>query len=433
MEFENFIKLRTNNFRQKEMKKFKIVTFGCQMNEDDSNSIRNFLLNLGAEETKDSEKADILIINTCTVRQHAEDKAISLVGTLKKWKTREKKIIFSGCAAQRIGNGFKKKFPYIDYVIGAKSYNRIYDILLEEMGGKDNKNTEIKKEKRVFDYETILRGCNLKCSYCIVPYVRGNETPKSFKEIIESVKNKASEGVKEIILLGQTVNSYRDKKEGKDFTDLIREISRIENIKIIRFLSPHPLFFNSKFFDEYEKNPKISRWIHLPLQSASDKILKSMNRGYDIKKFKEIVGTLRNIDSKTSITTDIIVGYSDETKDDFKKTLDAVREIEFSGVYCFKYSPRFVNKNPLTITKEELEKRHNILLDEVKKIAKKILDRKVGSIEDVLIYSKKFGKTNTGYNCCIIDNKELKDDFLKVLITEVKNNTLYGRRYDEKR
>lgn len=410
------------------MERFKIITFGCQMNEDDSNSIKSFLENLGMIEEPENKKADLIIINTCTVRQHAEDKALSLLGTLKKWKTKDKKIFFIGCAAERLQQDLKNKFKYVDYVIGARSYNKIYEILSKEI--KNTIISNIKNQGKKVDYETIIRGCNLKCSYCIVPSVRGEEKPKPFKEIIESVKNKALSGVKEIILLGQTVNSYRDPQEKKDFTDLLNEISQIEPIKIIRFLSPHPLFFNSKFFEEYKKNPKISRWIHLPLQSGSDKILKKMNRGYNFKKFKEITQELKKADQKTSITTDIIVGYTDETEKDFEDTINAIKEIRFSMAYCFKYSPRFKNKDPLTVTEAELERRHSIILKEVKKIAKETMNEKIGSVEQVLLYDEKKGKTNTGYNCCIIDNNEAKKDFLKVKIVEIKNNTLYGRSYD---
>jgi tRNA-2-methylthio-N6-dimethylallyladenosine synthase len=411
--------------------KYKIFTFGCQMNEDDSKNIDLFLKKKGFKNTEKLNDADLIIINTCTVRQHAEDKALSLIGNLKKWKGNktEKKIIVCGCAAEKLGEDLKKKFKYIDFVVGAKSYKKIFDIINEEFPNEDN-TIDLTYNYGITAYQTISRGCNMNCSYCIVPYVRGKEEPEKFEKIITDIKKKAKNGVKEIILLGQTVNSYRDPDNKKDFVDLLKEISQIDEIKIIRFLSPHPIFFNKKFFDEYSKNNKISRWMHLPLQSGSNKILKEMKRGYTIQRFTEIVNELKKIDPKTSITTDIIVGYSKETEEDFLMTLDAIKKLRFSMAYCFKYSPRFKEKDPLTITIKELEKRHQILLNEVKKIAKELMMNKKGEIEEAIIYDKNTGKTNTGYNCCIIDSRDMKGSFIKFKVEEIKNNILYGRIYE---
>jgi len=411
--------------------KYKIFTFGCQMNEDDSKNIDLFLKKKGFKNTEKLNDADLIIINTCTVRQHAEDKALSLIGNLKKWKGNktEKKIIVCGCAAEKLGEDLKKKFKYIDFVVGAKSYKKIFDIINEEFPKEDN-TTDLTYNYDITAYQTISRGCNMSCSYCIVPYVRGKEEPEKFEKIITEIKKKAKNGVKEIILLGQTVNSYRDPDNKKDFVDLLKEISQIDEIKIIRFLSPHPIFFNEKFFDEYSKNNKISRWIHLPLQSGSNKILKEMKRGYTIERFTEIVNELKKIEPKTSITTDIIVGYSKETEEDFLMTLDAIKKLRFSMAYCFKYSPRFKEKDPLTITIKELEKRHQILLNEVKKIAKELMMNKKGEIEEAIIYDNNTGKTNTGYNCCIIDSRDMKGSFIKFKVEEIKNNILYGRIYE---
>jgi len=411
--------------------KYKIFTFGCQMNEDDSKNIDLFLKKKGFKNTEKLNDADLIIINTCTVRQHAEDKALSLIGNLKKWKGNktEKKIIVCGCAAEKLGEDLKKKFKYIDFVVGAKSYKKIFDIINEEFPNEDN-TIDLTYNYDITAYQTISRGCNMNCSYCIVPYVRGKEEPEKFEKIITEIKKKAKNGVKEIILLGQTVNSYRDPDNKKDFVDLLKEISQIDEIKIIRFLSPHPIFFNEKFFDEYSKNNKISRWIHLPLQSGSNKILKEMKRGYTIERFTEIVNELKKIDPKTSITTDIIVGYSKETEEDFLMTLDAIKKLRFSMAYCFKYSPRFKEKDPLTITIKELEKRHQILLNEVKKIAKELMMNKKGEIEEAIIYDNNTGKTNTGYNCCIIDSRDMKGSFIKFKVEEIKNNILYGRIYE---
>ncbi|MEF3280747.1 MAG: MiaB/RimO family radical SAM methylthiotransferase [Elusimicrobiota bacterium] len=410
------------------LEKVNIITYGCQMNEAESNSIADFLKTHNYQITENIDDADIIIINTCTVRQHAEDKAISLIGTLKKWKTDRKKIFVTGCAAQRLGKGLKKRFPYIDEIIGAKSYDKIYQLFDKNKTKSNPDITNTFFEKKIFDYQIISKGCNLKCSYCIVPYVRGNEINIPFNEIVKEIKEKAKNGVKEIMLLGQTVNSYRYLK--LDFTDLLKEISQIDEIKIIRFMSPHPLFFTKKFFLEYGRNKKISRWLHIPLQSASNKILKKMNRGYTIEKYMEIISELKAQDPSTSITSDIIVGYNGETIKDFELSLKAIEKIRFSNIYCFKYSPRFEAKDPLLISCNELEKRHRILLNEAKKIAKEVAMDKIGRIETVLLYNNKFGRTNTGYNCCIIDNDIYTEgSLLEVKIEDVKTNTLYGRIY----
>lgn len=410
-------------------KKFSIITYGCQMNEADSNNIINFFKSNNFILSK-KEEADVLIINTCTVRQHAEDKLTSMLGTLKKWKNGEKKLFVIGCAAQRLGNNLKKKYPYIDEVIGAKSYDHLYEILTQKIPGLDINLHNYYTLNKNSDYQIISKGCNMKCSYCIVPYVRGKEQSLDFNEIIKEIKEKAQKNIMEITLLGQTVNSYKDPSTKNDFVDLIREISKIDEIKIIRFLSPHPIFFNDKFFEEYERNKKISRWIHLPLQSGSNKILKKMNRGYTIEKFSEIVNKLKKIDSNTSITTDVIVGYTLEDENDFQQTLKAVKELRFSNIFCFKYSPRFKDRDQLTISIEELKRRHQIILNEAKKIAKEKMLEKIGKIEDVIIYQKNIGKTHSGYNCCIIDNKYINSKFLKVKIEKVENNTLCGSVYE---
>ncbi len=411
-----------------EVKKFKIFTFGCQMNEDDSNKVRNFLISKGLTETDSHNNADIIFINTCTVRQHAEDKAFSLIGSLRKWKKSEKILIVMGCAAERTGNLMKKRFPYIDYVVGAKSYEKIFEIIKNI-----NATTSTPKPDKVSysAYQTISRGCSMKCSYCIVPSVRGPLRHIPFDEIIKEVEEKANKGMFEVVLLGQTVNAYR--YENYDFVDLIKAISEIDKIKSIKFMSPHPLFFNKKFFKEYEKNKKISRHIHIPLQSASDRILEAMKRGYTYSDFKRIVNLLREADPLTSLSSDIIVGFTGETDEDFMLSLKAIEEIGFSMVYCFKYSPRFPDKFLKDITDRELEKRHSLMLSRAKEIATKVIEAKKGDIEDAIIWDFPYGKTLSGYNCCIIDNKEKLNagNVIKVEVKEIKNQMLTVRRiYD---
>ncbi|MGC9070805.1 MAG: MiaB/RimO family radical SAM methylthiotransferase [Elusimicrobiales bacterium] len=413
-----------------EIRRFKIFTFGCQMNEDDSNKIRDLLILKGFTETDSDKNADIILINTCTVRQHAEDKAFSLAGSLKKWKKSNKILIVMGCAVERSGELMKKRFPYIDHIVGAKSYERVFKII-EEIPVQTSQSPKEQPKPIYSSYQTISKGCSMNCSYCIVPSVRGPLRHIAFDKIIKEVKEKAEQGSFEITLLGQTVNAYR--YENYDFVDLIKALSDIEKIKVIKFMSPHPLFFNKSFFKEYEKNRKISRHIHIPLQSGSDRILKAMKRGYTYDEFKKMVNMLREADPLTSLTTDIIVGFTGETNEDFLASIKAVEELGFSKVYCFKYSPRFSDRFLKDISDKEIEKRHSIMLSKAKEVAANILESKKGSIEDVIVWDFPYGKTISDYNCCIIDNKEKLNagDVIKAEIVNAKPQTLIVRRiYD---
>ena len=422
--------------KNKKLLKVYIHTFGCQMNEADSELIAASFKKRNFEITQDLKEADAAVLNTCTVRQLAEDKAISMIGRLRKWKKLKpsRKIIVAGCAVEKLGNkSILRKFPFVNLTIGAKSINK-FDAALNDIIGKATK-PKLLTETNLFNspitaYITVMRGCSLKCSYCIVPSVRGEAKDIAPDKIIKEVKMKIKNGARELVLLGQTVNSYSSIYKGEriNFTDLLEIISKIEGVKRIRFMSPHPLFFKESFFKLFKQNTKIARHIHLPAQSGSDRILKLMKRGYTKKRYLDIIGALRKADKDTSVSTDLIVGYPGETEKDFNETLKLAKEGKFSFAFCFKYSPRMEKdcKREDLIPKEILKKRLDILLETIKLNSKEIFNSRIGKIEEVLIEDKNYGRSSANFKVKI--NKLFKPGELqKARIVKNEKNTLHGK------
>ncbi|OGR55127.1 MAG: tRNA (N6-isopentenyl adenosine(37)-C2)-methylthiotransferase MiaB [Elusimicrobia bacterium GWA2_38_7] len=348
--------------------KFFVETFGCQMNAADSNEMSLELTKKGWTPTENKEEADLLLLNTCTVRQHAEDKALSFIGRLKPWKKKklDRKIIVTGCAAERIKKTLQKRFPHVDLVIGAKSIEQFPKILNSFIkdAEKNSKDFNWFEESKTFfgkgdlrsggkplvlgqegdcAFVTIMRGCNYSCSYCIVPMVRGREIYLPKEKILNEVEDKVNEGAKEVMLLGQTVNSYWQKsEEGKiyDFGDLLLEVEKIKGLETIKFMSPHPHYMSDKLIQTLGKSEKFSSQIHLPVQSGSNKILKKMKRNYTREDYLAMDKKLKKEMPHLQLSTDFIVGFPGETDLDFKETISLAKEINFSLAYCFKYSPR---------------------------------------------------------------------------------------------
>lgn len=399
------------------------------MNEDDSQRLAQLYALKGYEISDNREDSDLVIINSCTVRQHAEDKAVSELGRLRKWKKAKqgRKIIFAGCAAQRLKKDLKKRFPFLDSVIGAKDYKDLFS-------RQDSKILSQYPQAKIFnspisDYLTIMRGCSMKCSYCIVPAVRGPAVSSDFEEILNSAKNKVSTGIKELILLGQTVNCYKDREKNKTFTDLLKALSEIDGLERIKFMSPHPLFFTKDFFDLFSKEKKISRHIHLPVQSGCDKVLSAMKRGYKCADYLQIIEKLRKADDSVSISTDFIVGFPGETQKDFEETLKLAEKAKFSFAFCFKYSPRTDKPSDISdISDLQMSKRLSILLEKVKEISKKVFEGRIGKTEEVLAEKENYGKTSSGFNCAIIDSRKVKaGEKVQVKIEKTAGNKLYGK------
>ncbi|HEY0089684.1 MAG TPA: tRNA (N6-isopentenyl adenosine(37)-C2)-methylthiotransferase MiaB, partial [Candidatus Lokiarchaeia archaeon] len=339
----------------KSIKKFYIETFGCQMNEFDSERIGYLLETCGYLRTNDLNSAKIILINTCSVREKADNRLYGHLGNLKSFKINnpDTLICVGGCTAQSLKEKIIKEFPYIDIVFGTKNIKNLPDLIKKRrQTNKSICETEILKNydpeifnfKRTFKFKAYLPitiGCNNYCSYCIVPQVRGEEMSIPMNLIIKKVENLISEGVCEITLLGQNVNSYgKDLKSSENFAKLLNNLSKIKGLKRIRFVTSHPKDFSKNIISVIKQNSNIMRHIHLPLQAGSNKILKLMNRKYTREDYMNLYHSIRSELPDCSITTDIIVGFPGENEDDFLKTLDLVKNLRFDRAFTFIYSKR---------------------------------------------------------------------------------------------
>lgn len=379
------------------MKKLFIQTYGCQMNIADSEEMAAHLLERGYIPTENLEEADLALINTCTVRDHAEHRALSFLGRLRKWKREnpQRIIIFAGCAAQRLGESLKKTFPFLDLVCGAKEIDGFAELLDKSGLFTLDQAPAAHPPTSITGYVTIMRGCDFKCSYCIVPSVRGPIQCLPSAEILKNAALKAAQGYKEIVLLGQTVNAW--KEDGKTFADLLNEVSALEGVERVRFVSPHPIFITPDFLKAVENNPKIARHIHLPVQSGSSKVLQEMKRGYNREILLEKLDALK--ERGFAISTDIIVGFPTETEADFQQTLSLVERVHFSAAYCFKYSPRQgTPAAEMTLFPEKiLEERLDILLNKVKGLAESSYQAQLGKTVQILMQTPNKGRTSDNF------------------------------------
>ncbi|MBO4356116.1 MAG: tRNA (N6-isopentenyl adenosine(37)-C2)-methylthiotransferase MiaB [Clostridia bacterium] len=335
-----------------------IQTFGCQQNEADSERICGYALSMGYQRTYDEKQADLIIVNTCAVREHAELKALSITGQLKHLKAVKPGLIVGICGCMVSQNhrkeDIKNRYPYVDFLMGTSMLWRFPEILWHtvstgkrgfyldsENEGNISEEIPVQRESSFKAWVTIMYGCNNFCTYCIVPYVRGRERSRKKECILEEVKELAEAGYKEITLLGQNVNSYgKELYEDYDFADLLSDICKIEGDFIVRFMTSHPKDATSKLIDVIASEPKIAKAFHLPLQSGSDRILKAMNRHYDFDHYYALVNYMREKMPDIAITTDIIVGFPGETEEDFAQTLKALELIRYDNIYSFIYSPR---------------------------------------------------------------------------------------------
>lgn len=335
--------------KQTDIKTFHIQTFGCQMNLADSSTLASTLITRGYRRVKEEKDADLLILNTCSVREKAETRVIGRLGEIYKYKRQKPymKIAVVGCMAQRLGDDLMKKVPYVDYVLGTDRLFELPDAIEEVEGtsqvmtafGHENIDTiEPIKETPYSGFVTISRGCNNYCTYCIVPYVRGKERSHSADYIVDAVKKMVDEGVVEATLLGQNVNSYIF--EGTDFPELLKRVSEESGIKRLRYMTSHPKDLSRKLVDVMADDDKILPHIHLPLQAGSDRVLQKMGRVYTLSHYMKIIKYIREKLPYVVLTTDLIVGYPSETEEEFKETLAAVSEIRYDSAFMFRYSVR---------------------------------------------------------------------------------------------
>ncbi len=308
------------------------------MNVADSDDLQRSLVSRGFICENQIGNADLIIVNTCSVRENAEQKAKARIYEFARLKKKGASLWVIGCMAQRLGDSLRKEIPGVDLVIGAKSVDSMEEILDQYFPGRADKHTGVLKKNEISDFLAVMRGCNNYCAYCIVPYVRGSEKSIPADEIEKSIISRVSEGIKEINLLGQNVNSYNDK--GTDFADLLQRLSSIEGLERIRFTTSHPKDCSEKLIKTMAETPKICKHLHLPFQAGSDRILGLMNRKYSAAHYRSLIEMIRKHIPDADITTDIIVGFPSETEEEFKETLKIVKEVRFTTAFMFAYSVR---------------------------------------------------------------------------------------------
>lgn len=437
-------------------KKYNIITFGCQMNEHDSETIAGMLQERGCAEVPTPAESDITIINTCSIRENADKRFFGTLGQLKKIKERNPGYVACVCGCmmqqQHIIDTVKSKYPWVDIIFGTHNIHRFPE-LLSKVYGEKMKIAEVFEDsadiveglpaKRLYPHKSfvnIMYGCNNFCTYCIVPYTRGREKSRHPEDILDEIAGLAADGVKEVTLLGQNVNSYRGiDGTGRqwDFADLIYGIDDISGIQRIRFMTSHPKDLSDKLIQAYVDCDKLCNYIHLPVQSGSDDVLMRMNRKYNRTRYLELVGKLRRAVPDITISTDIIVGFPGETEKDFQDTLDLVRKVGYDSAFTFLYSIRqgtpaagYEDQVPEDVKHERFDR----LVDLINAGSAKKNAAYKGRIENVLVDgpSKKDPKTMTGRTegFKLVDfpgSPELTGTMVDVEITEGKTFSLKGR------
>ena len=433
-------------------KKYFLRTYGCQMNVHDSEEIKYYLEALGYEAVEELEKADIVVLNTCAIRENAKDKVFGYLGRCKHLKKENPNLIIAiaGCLMQQPTEieEIHNRHQYIDIIIGTHNLSELPS-LIEEANNKKKQNIEVysnsdvvfenvkyNRDSKISAWINIIYGCDKFCTYCIVPYTRGRERSRKMEEVLEEVKDLKKQGYMEITLLGQNVNAYgKDLNLGYDFATLLENVAKI-GIPRIRFVTSHPWNFTDRMVDVIAKYDNIMPYVHLPIQSGSDEILKRMNRKYTIEEYKKLFDQIKKKVKNVAITTDIIVGFPNETDEDFQKTLDIVNYCKFDGAYTFIFSPRegtaaakMEDKVPMQVKEERLQKLNGL----VNKYSLESNQKMLGKTFDVLVVglsekdsNKVYGYTETMKLVNIVGNKDLIGKIVPVKITDAKSFSLDG-------
>ena len=381
-----------------------VRSFGCQLNVSDGEKIQGLLKKMGYSFTENEQEADLIILNTCAVRENAEDRVYGIVGSMKKLKELKPSLIIgiAGCmtAQRHVAEKIKKSYPQVDFVMGTSAISALPDLLLETLKGAGfsaditeyDDFSETVEQVRGSSFKAsvpIMFGCNNFCTYCIVPYVRGRERSRRPEDIISEVRQLVSEGYKEIMLLGQNVNSYgRDLGGEMSFPQLLRELNRIEGDFWIRFMSSHPKDASRELIDAIFDCEKVAKHLHLPVQSGSSEVLARMNRRYTIEDYLGIVDYIRSRDPDFSLTTDLIVGFPDETDEDFRATLSLVKNVRYDNLYSFIYSKRSGTRAaemPDSTSEEEKSRRMRELLEVQREVSTEHYKRFIGRTMRVLV------------------------------------------------
>jgi tRNA-2-methylthio-N6-dimethylallyladenosine synthase len=462
------------------MPKFFIKTYGCQMNERDSEQVAHSLVASGYERVVHESEADVVLLNTCSVRDMADQKALGKMGMLGRLAKERPHVVFGflGCMAQARGASLLKDLPHVDLVVGTQKFHRVAEYvddlvkkksvrarllgapyramddlrfsivdIEEESGSQSMIRDQQLTNRQATAFVSIMQGCNMHCTFCIVPQTRGAERSRSISEIVAEVRDLVSRGVKEITLLGQIVNLYGrhefPKVDDKSpFVQLLEAVHEIEGLERVRFTSPHPIGFREDLIDAISRLPKIAEHVHLPLQSGSNKILKAMHRAYSAEKYLNLVERIRRTRIGIAITTDIIVGFPGETEEDYEQTRDLVEQIQFDNAFVFRYSPRRdtpASEMATQVGERVKEERNQDLLQIVNKSNRRILERLVGSRVEVLCEgpsktnrARLMGRTRT--NKIVVfptlpkrrPGEELVGELVNVRIDRANGFSLYG-------
>ena len=433
-------------------KKYFLRTYGCQMNVHDSEEIKYYLESLGYEAVDELELADIVVLNTCAIRENAKDKIFGYLGRCKHLKKEKPDLIIAvaGCLMQKPNEieEIHNRHKYIDIIIGTHNLNELPS-LIEEANNKKIQNIEVysnsdvvfenvkyNRDSKVSAWINIIYGCDKFCTYCIVPFTRGRERSRKMEEVLEEVRDLKEQGYIEVTLLGQNVNAYgKDLNLGYDFATLLEEVAKI-GIPRIRFVTSHPWNFTDKMVDVIAKYDNVMPYVHLPIQSGSDDILRKMNRKYTIDEYKKLFDQIKSKVKNVAITTDIIVGFPNETDEDFEKTLDIVNYCKFDGAYTFIFSPRegtAAARMEDKVSMEVKEKRLQELNNLVNKYSLESNQKLIGKVVDVLVNgisekdsSKVYGYTETMKLVNIVGGNDLIGKIVPVKITDAKSFSLDG-------
>ncbi|MFP4698163.1 MAG: tRNA (N6-isopentenyl adenosine(37)-C2)-methylthiotransferase MiaB [Eubacteriales bacterium] len=452
------------NINKKKYKKtgkhnyFYIQTYGCQMNARDSEKLKGVLESSGYVETKNEEDADFIIYNTCTVRENANQKVFGRIGHLKTLKRKKPDLIIAlcGCMMQEdtVIEKIKESYKHIDIIFGTHNIYKLAELIKTKLDTDDmvidiwkeykeivEDLPSIRKEKFKASVN-IMYGCNNFCSYCIVPYVRGRERSRNSKDIIGEIKELVSDGVIEIMLLGQNVNSYgQTLEENMTFAQLLKKVEEIEGLKRIRFMTPHPKDLSDELINVIGKSDKICSNIHLPLQSGSSRVLNKMNRKYTKEDYLLLVAKIKKARPDVELTTDIIVGFPGETEDDFNETLEVIKKVEYINAFTFIYSKRTgtpASNMDKQLPDDVVKDRFNRLLEVLKPISLKKTNEKIGKIFDVLIedvnkQDKKYvtGRLSSNHVVHLKGSTDLIGKIIPVKIINAKTYYLLGEKVDK--
>lgn len=434
--------------------RYHLATYGCQMNEYDSNMVASMLEENGFQETSELSEADLVIVNTCSVRGKAEENIYQRIHLMRPLKDARPtmRIAVIGCMAESHGKKILKALKHVDVVAGPDQYRKLIDLVAHPLQPQslrkhpspvftgfdhaENYGDEFAKVATPYStYVTIQRGCNKRCSYCIVPFTRGQEKYRDPDHILAEVRHAVDQGVKEISLLGQTVNSYRSGEDS--FADLLTRVSEVAGVERIRFMSPHPRYYTKSLLEVLTHNSKICRHAHLPLQSGSNAILQKMRRQYDVEDYLAIVEQLRQFDPSYGITTDVIVGFVGEQEDDFRQTLDIVKQAQFDGAFMFSYSPREGTESAAwaeTCSETEKSARLQTLIDLQNQITLTRNQAMIGRTETLLLErassrsdQELVGRTSNFKKVMVPLRKGMQTgDFVSVQIQDIRGWTLRG-------